>query len=98
MGVSMKTDTVRINDRTHQTLRKLAKQTGKSMPAMIDEAVERWRREQLLRDANAAWAAIIADPTARAEIEAERALWDGAAAQAAPQGPVPDPHAWRPGT
>jgi len=34
------------------------------------------RGEHILREANAAWAAIIADPAARAEVEAERTLWD----------------------
>lgn len=41
---------------------------------------EHWKREKLLREANAAWERIIADPIARAEIEAERALWDNAVA------------------
>jgi hypothetical protein len=38
--------------------------------------IERRSHEELLREANAAWARIIADPAARAEIDAERALWD----------------------
>lgn len=80
MVVTMKTHTVRINDRTHRVLRDLSAQTGQSMPAMIEQAVEHWRREELLRAANEAWARIIADPVARAEIEAERALWENVVA------------------
>ncbi len=34
------------------------------MPAIIEQAVDRWQREHLLREANAAWAAIVADPAA----------------------------------
>lgn len=72
--------TVRITERTHQTLTELKRSTGRSMPALIEQAVERWEREHLLREANADWAEIIADPAASAEIEAERALWDATVA------------------
>ena len=68
--------TVRISERTHRALSQLKRSTGRSMPALIEQAVERWQREHLLCEANAAWAAIIADPAASAEIEAERALWE----------------------
>ena len=67
---------VRISAQTHATLRELAAQRGQSMAQVVEQAVERERREQLLREANDAWAAIVADPEARAEIAAERALWD----------------------
>lgn len=81
--------TVRISERTHRTLSQLKHSTGQSMPSLIEQAVERWQREHLLREANAAWAAIIADPAARAEIEAERALWDATVADGL------EPEDWR---
>ncbi len=67
---------VRISERTHRVLSQLKHSTGQSMPAIIEQAVDRWQRELLLREANAAWAAILADPGASAEIEGERALWE----------------------
>jgi hypothetical protein len=38
--------------------------------------VARYQREQLLAEANAAWAEIRADPAASAEIATEQALWE----------------------
>ena len=81
--------TVRISERTHRALSDLRRSTGQSMPAIIEQAVDRWQREQLLREANAAWAAIVADPAASAEILAERALWEGTVADGL------DPEGWR---
>ena len=52
---------VRISERTHRALSQLKRSTGQSMPAIIEQAVDRWQREHLLREANAAWAAILAD-------------------------------------
>lgn len=46
------------------------------MIALLDEAVERLRRERFFERVDAEWAAIMADPQARAEVEAEQALWD----------------------
>lgn len=51
-------------------------QRGESTATILEQAVERFQREQLLNEANAAWAAILADPTAAAEVAAEQALWD----------------------
>ncbi len=67
---------VRISERTHRLLSELKHTTGQSMPAIIEQAVDRWQRELLLREANAAWAAIIADPVASADIKSERAMWE----------------------
>ena len=67
---------MRISERTHRALSELKRSTGQSMPAIIEQAVDRWQREHLLREANAAWTTIFADPAARAEIAAERELWD----------------------
>ena len=72
--------TVPISERTHRALSHLKRRTGQSVPAIIEQAVDRWQREYLLHEANAAWAAFVADPATSAEIEAERALWDATVA------------------
>lgn len=76
MIATPKQRTVRVTEATHQTLRELRARSGESMTTIIERAVERYRREQLLAEANAAWLALRADPAAMAEIEAEQAVWD----------------------
>jgi hypothetical protein len=46
------------------------------MATLVERAVEAFRRDQLFAAAEAAWRAIQSDPAARAEIDAEYALWD----------------------
>lgn len=72
----MSTQTVRVRPATHAKLQKLAEQSGRTMPDVLDEAVEALRRQQLLDATNAAYAAIREDPVAWQEEIAERALWD----------------------
>ena len=67
---------VRVNADTHQTLRDLSARSGDSIPTILGRAVERYRRQQLLLEANEQWAAIMSDPDARREIEAEDRLWE----------------------
>lgn len=68
---------VRVSESTYQVLRQLSEQRGQSMTTVIEQAIERERREQMLRDANDAWAAILSDPDTAAEVEAEDALLEG---------------------
>ncbi len=69
--------TVPVTEATHRALQDLATQAGEPMIVVLACAVERYRREQLLRDANDAWAAIKADPVARREFEDEDKAWEG---------------------
>ena len=46
------------------------------MQALLDEAVEHYRREKLLNAANAAYAKLRADPESWREELAERQQWD----------------------
>jgi hypothetical protein len=57
-------------------LHELSVESGESITAIIADAVERYRRDRFLEAANAEWSAILADPVARAEIEAEDRLWE----------------------
>jgi predicted transcriptional regulator len=68
--------TIRISDETRGTLRELARVEGKSMLALIDEAVEALRRQRFLEQVNAAYATLRDDPRTWEEIEAERREWD----------------------
>ena len=40
--------TVRISARAHQSLKELSKATGETMPAVLDKAIETYRRRQFL--------------------------------------------------
>ncbi len=68
--------TVRISERSHGTLRNLARTEGASMLTLLDEAVEMLRRQRFLEHLNAAYAALRVDPKAWSEIAAERDPWD----------------------
>jgi hypothetical protein len=68
--------TVRISDSARGTLRQLARAEGKSMLALVDEAVEALRRQRFLEQVNAAYATLRGDPRAWEETEAERREWD----------------------
>lgn len=57
-------------------LRELAANTGESMQSLLDKAIEAYRRECFLDQANEAFAALRRDPKKwKAEIE-ERNAWD----------------------
>jgi predicted DNA-binding protein len=73
----MASTTVRISREARESLRKLSEQTGRKLQDLLDEAVERYRRELFLQEANAAFAALRADKEAWAEEEEERAVWEG---------------------
>jgi len=67
---------IRISPRSKAVLRTLAKQEGKPMQAVLDEAIEHYQRDKFLDDVNAAFAKLRNDPKAWNEEQAERALWD----------------------
>jgi predicted transcriptional regulator len=72
----MASATVRISEKTRKTLRELAAKTGESMQSVLDRAVEEYRREQFMKEVNAAYAALRADPEAWADWQKELAVWD----------------------
>lgn len=84
MPQATKQHVVRVTERTHRALRELSQQTGASTPAIIERAVDRYQREQLVELANAQWAALLADPETRAELEAEDRIWDHLAGDGVP--------------
>ena len=57
-------------------LRQLAEEEQQSMQAILDRALERYRRENFLRAANADFEALRCDPKAWKEELRERELWE----------------------
>lgn len=72
----MAAPTVRINEKTLSDLRELAKRTGQSIQAVLDHAIEEYRRKMFLEEANAAFATLRKNSKAWAQEEKERAEWD----------------------
>lgn len=72
----MASTTVRISKEARETLQRLSSDTGRSLQDLMSEAVERYRRQLFLEEANEAFAALRADETAWAEEAQERADWD----------------------
>ncbi len=72
----MASTNVRISEASHETLRRLAREEGRSMQAVLDQAVERYRRAKFLRGANADFAALRQNSRAWKEEQAERELWE----------------------
>ena len=72
----MPTTTIRVSTETRETLHKLAESSGVSMQKILESALETFRRQQLLEQANTAYAILRNDPAAWKEVEDERRLWD----------------------
>jgi hypothetical protein len=68
--------TVRIRKETQNILRELAANEGKPMQTILDLAIEEYRRQRFLQEANAAYAALRNNPKSwKAELS-ERKEWD----------------------
>jgi hypothetical protein len=68
--------TIRVSEKTRNMLRDLALEVGAPMHEVVEKAVELYRRQRLLEQANEAYAALRADPEAWQQELAERAAWD----------------------
>jgi len=67
---------VRISEATHATLRSLAAEGGQTMQAILDQAVEEYRRCRFWGQVEAAASDLRKDSAAWAEELAERQAWD----------------------
>ncbi|MCA9865440.1 MAG: hypothetical protein KC410_02990 [Anaerolineales bacterium] len=72
----MSTTTMRVSQKTRNTLQELSKDTGMTMQDIMDRAIAAYQRQRLLEATNAAYAALKNDPEARNEMLEERAVWD----------------------
>ncbi len=68
--------TVRVKEATRAAIKELARAEGRSMQAVIEKAVEEYRRRRFVENVNAAYDGLRNDPDAWAEVEAERTAWD----------------------
>ncbi len=72
----MPSATVRISKGTRETLRDLAVKSGESMQTIIDRAIEEYRRQSFIGQANKAYLALRENPEAwEAELK-ERREWE----------------------
>jgi hypothetical protein len=76
MKATVENPNIRITPRSKATLRSLARQEGKSMQAILDEAIEQYQRDKFLDQMNAAYASLKSNAKSWKDEEAERALWD----------------------
>ena len=72
----MTTTTIRVSLRTRDLLQELAQTAGSSMQAVLEQALEQYRRQQLLDATNAAYATLRAKPEAWTNLEQERLTWE----------------------
>jgi len=79
---------VRISDRARKTLREIAQSEEESMQAVLEKAVEEYRRRHFLELVNRAYQEVRDDPEAWAEELAERAQWDETLQDGLPSGEV----------
>ena len=72
----MATTTVRVDVAVQHALRDLARERGETISAVLEQAVEHYRRQLMFEQANAAWAAMRADQSQWDELLEERRLWE----------------------
>ncbi len=70
------TSTVTIGDTFYKILAELSESSGKSIQAVLEQAIEQYRRQQFLEAANQAYIALRNNPEAWQEELEERSLWD----------------------
>lgn len=70
--------TIRISDKARKVVRDLADQRGQSMQAVLDDAVEAYRRQAFLEKANACYGRLGADRHEAQDAQDELAEWEQA--------------------
>ncbi|GAB3967473.1 hypothetical protein GCM10029978_034850 [Actinoallomurus acanthiterrae] len=75
----MGTVTVRVSTDTRDRIAELAREAGRPMSAVIDEAIRDYERKRFFEDLTRQVAATRADPEAWADYQAETAVFDKAA-------------------
>ncbi|MGH9943184.1 MAG: toxin-antitoxin system protein [Pyrinomonadaceae bacterium] len=68
---------IRINESSHRTLRQLAEAMGESMQAVLNKAIEEYRRKQFFEQLDESFAVLKADSSAWQEELKERSLTAG---------------------
>ena len=73
------TTTIRISCSSHEILKEESVASGRSMQAVLEDAIEHYRRQRFVQDVNAAYAQVREDERAWGEIVEEREAWEGTA-------------------
>ena len=81
----MSQTTVRISEATHHLLKELSEAKDEPMQAILEVAVEEYRRRHFLESVNDAYAALRRDDHAWTEMRAEQAQWDKTLGDGLPQ-------------
>ena len=72
----MENPNIRISPYSKATLRELAKREGTPMQAVLDKAIEQYRRDTFFRDLNESYVRLQAAPEAWKQELAERQEWE----------------------
>ncbi len=67
---------LRVNERTHEKVRKMSSESKLTMQEITDRAIEAYRRQQILERTNAVYATMQVSPQVWQEEQEERAEWD----------------------
>jgi len=70
------TSTVTIGNTFYKIIAEISASSGKSIQAVLEQAIEQYRRQQFLEAANQAYIALRNNPEAWQEKLEERSLWD----------------------
>ena len=70
------TTTVRISASVHDLLKQESRESGQTMQAVLEEALELLRRKRFLDEVNAGYARVREDEHAWGEMLDERAAWE----------------------
>ncbi len=81
--MSSKSTTIRVTNQARDTVREISRITGKRQQEVVDAAVEAYRRQILLENANTAYAALRSDESAWTSETAEREAWNATLADGA---------------
>lgn len=76
MKADSRAPNVRISAASHELLRQMAEEEGETMHAILDKAIERYRRERFLRSANLDYQALKQSPQHWEQELQKRAAWD----------------------
>ena len=76
MEVITANKTIRVDARTHETLRRIASEEQRSMGSVSAEAVAHYEKERFWRQLEEDMARLRADPVAWQEYQDEIAIWD----------------------
>lgn len=72
----MPSTSIRIDEQALAVLRELARRQRQPVQTVLKQAIDSYRREKFLEEANAAFAALRSNPEAWDEEQQERDLWD----------------------